>query len=95
MSYYKKNEKSAYRKMVQDAQRYMPILSKCEYRESLWETKTILPSSEQNDSRPILFKENHGISGYHCIIGGKIDNVYDAISIVKKMRLTNGKYINR
>jgi len=91
MSYYKKNEKSAYRKMVQDAQRYMPILSKCEYRESLWETKTILPSSEQNDSRPILFKENHGINGYHCIIGGKIDNVYDAISIVKKMRLTNGK----
>jgi glycine/D-amino acid oxidase-like deaminating enzyme len=91
IEYYKKNEKSAYRKMIQDAQRYIPILSRCKYRESLWETKTILPSSEVNDSRPILFKENNGINGYHCIIGGKIDNIYDVISIVKKMRLTSGK----
>jgi hypothetical protein len=90
-SYYQDNERSAYRNMIQDAQRYMPILSECEYERSLWEVKTILPSSEANDSRPILFKENHGLKGYHCIMGGKIDNVYDAISIVKRMGLTNGE----
>ena len=91
IEYYKKIEKSAYIKMIQDAKRYMPILSRCIHRESLWATKTILPSSEVNDSRPILFKENNGINGYHCIVGGKIDNIYDAISIVKKMRITSGK----
>jgi len=93
INYYRMNEKSAYRKMVQDAQRYIPILSECNYRESLWETKTILPSSEVNDSRPILFKENHGVDGYHCIMGGKIDNVYDVISFIKKMELFDEKQI--
>ena len=43
--------------------------------------KTILPSSEIDDSRPILFKMNYAYDGYNCIIGGKIDNVYDMIAI--------------
>ncbi len=65
--------------MIKDGMRYLPILGECEYRESLWEVKTILPQNELNDGRPILFKKDHGIKNYNCILGGKIDNVYDIL----------------
>jgi glycine/D-amino acid oxidase-like deaminating enzyme len=74
---------SAFRKMQQDSMRYLPILSECHYQRSLWEVKTILPASEKDDSRPILFKQNYGITDYHCVMGGKIDNVYDAIDVLR------------
>lgn len=73
------SQKTNWNKMLYDAKRYIPLLEKCEYKKSIWEAKTILPTSDFDDSRPILFKENHGIEGYHCIMGGKIDNVYDVI----------------
>ena len=78
------NKRSAWNKMKLDAMRYMPILEESKYIESLWEVKTVLPRSEANDSRPILFNENHGINGLHCIMGGKIDNVYDVMNEIKK-----------
>jgi glycine/D-amino acid oxidase-like deaminating enzyme len=82
-----KVKKSAWRKMLQDSKRYIPALNECKYEESIWEVKTVLPSSESNDARPILFKKNHGIKGYHCIMGGKIDNVFDAVSAIKESGL--------
>lgn len=78
---------SAWRYMIKDAVRYMPILSECRYERSLWEVKTLLPRSETDDSRPILFRPNHGIQGFHCIMGGKIDNVYDAFEAIKSMHV--------
>ncbi len=63
--------------MQKDAARYMPIVSRFEVVDSLWELKTVLPQSEADDSRPILFKRDAGIAGLHCVLGGKIDNVYD------------------
>ena len=77
--------KSSWRAMQLDAQRYIPALSECNYHDSLWEIKTVLPRSETDDSRPILFKANHGIKGFHSIMGGKIDNVYDVIDIIEKL----------
>ena len=58
----------------------------CQYVDSLWEVKTVLPASEIDDSRPILFKTNFCIPNYHCIMGGKIDNVYDVIEAIKAMK---------
>lgn len=78
---------SAWKKMKLDAQRYIPILGETSYKESMWEVKTILPRSETDDSRPILFKANHGLSGLHCIMGGKIDNVYDVIQTIHNLGL--------
>lgn len=78
---------SAWRKMQQDAVRYIPILSQCEYRSSMWEVKTILPSSERDDSRPILFKQDYVLKGFHCVMGGKIDNVYDVIDVISSKGL--------
>ncbi|MEE9694192.1 FAD-dependent oxidoreductase [Aeromonas hydrophila] len=80
---------SAWRYMQKDAARYLPILNECKYDRSLWEVKTILPRSESDDSRPILFRANHQINGFHCIMGGKIDNVYDAVETISSLKLLN------
>ena len=69
---------SHFPQMLADVRRYMPALGKIKHEDSLWEIKTVLPKSEHDDSRPILFRKNHGLSGYHCIMGGKLDNIYDA-----------------
>lgn len=68
---------SAWNHMRRDAARYIPVLEDCTYERSLWEVKTLLPRSDVDDSRPILFRPNHGLPGLHCVMGGKIDNVYD------------------
>ncbi|WP_346292313.1 FAD-dependent oxidoreductase [Sphaerothrix gracilis] len=69
--------KSSFNRMVKDAVRYLPSLANCVYRGSLWETKTILPRSDGDDSRPILFKENALNSKVISVLGGKIDNIFE------------------
>src|SRR5262245_48343261 len=73
---------SAYAHMVRDAARYLPAMAECRYHESLWEVKTVLPSSEIDDSRPILFKPHFGMRNYHLVMGAKIDNVYDVVDVL-------------
>jgi hypothetical protein len=63
--------------MVRDAARYLPLLSGCAYHGSLWETKAVLPRNEGDDGRPILLRRDHGLPNLHCVIGAKLDNVYD------------------
>ena len=75
--YHQATRKTNYPYMIRDAARYLPILSDCSYIDSLWEVKTILPQSEVDDSRPILFKRHHQLQNLTCVLGGKIDNVYD------------------
>lgn len=71
---------SAYPKMLADSKRYLPVLAKATYVDSLYEVKTVLPQSEGDDSRPILYKPDHGgLAGYTCIMGGKLDNIYDVL----------------
>ena len=80
--------RSNYNKMFHDAIRYVPILKDSTYIESLYEIKTILPNSEFDDSRPILFMLNqNGINGFHSILGGKIDNVYDIIHAIERSNI--------
>lgn len=69
--------KTNYPHMIRDVERYIPMLKNCRYVDSLWEVKTVLPQSEVDDSRPILFRRNQGIKNFTCILGAKIDNVYD------------------
>lgn len=76
-------KETAFPEMQHDCARYLPLARRCEYRDSLWEVKTLLPSSEVDDSRPILFRANHGLKGYHCVMGGKLDNVYDIITMIE------------
>lgn len=76
--YLKDNDlQTNYSKMYADVVRYIPALSDMEYIDSIKEVKTVLQKSEGDDSRPILFKPHFGIMGYACIMGGKLDNIYD------------------
>jgi glycine/D-amino acid oxidase-like deaminating enzyme len=68
---------SRFGKMWRDAARYLPALKGASYVLSLWEVKTILPQSDANDSRPILFKPDPAAPNVISLLGGKIDNIYD------------------
>jgi glycine/D-amino acid oxidase-like deaminating enzyme len=63
--------------MVRDAERYLPVMRGTRYVESLFEIKTIMPRSEQDDSRPILLRRSQEHPGVITVLGAKIDSVYD------------------
>ncbi len=63
--------------MVRDAARFIPALAKARQHDSLWEVKTVLPQSELDDGRPILFVRSRELPLLVSVMGGKIDNVYD------------------
>jgi len=66
-------------RMVRDVARYMPAIRNAKYIESLFEVKTVLAKSEGDDGRPILFEKHAELPGCYSILGGKIDNIYDAL----------------
>lgn len=68
---------TSYKKMKADVVRYIPALKDMKLRDSISDVKTVLVKSENDDSRPILFKSDFGLKGYNCIMGGKLDNIYD------------------
>jgi glycine/D-amino acid oxidase-like deaminating enzyme len=68
---------SRYDRMVRDASRYLPVIADARYVDSLWAVKTILPQSDANDSRPILYKHDPDAPNVVSILGGKIDNIFD------------------
>ena len=68
--------------MVRDAARFLPVIAGARYVESLFEVKGIMPRSEQDDSRPILFRESVELPGLFSVLGAKIDSVYDVESVV-------------
>lgn len=70
-------KRSNFLQMRLDSARYMPLISDFVQRDSLWELKAILPQSEADDSRPILFRRDPIVPGLVSVLGGKIDNVYD------------------
>jgi glycine/D-amino acid oxidase-like deaminating enzyme len=66
-----------YLHMVRDAERYLPSMRASRYVDSLWEVKTLMPRSEQDDSRPILLRRSEEHPGCLTVLGAKIDSVYD------------------
>jgi glycine/D-amino acid oxidase-like deaminating enzyme len=63
--------------MMRDAERYLPAMRHTRYVESLFETKILMPRSEQDDSRPILFRRSIEHPALISVLGAKIDSVYD------------------
>lgn len=63
--------------MVADASRYMPALRGAVQKDSLWTVKTLLPLSEIDDGRPILFHRDPKLPAVVHVMGGKIDNIFD------------------
>ena len=69
----------------------MPALADSRYVDSLWEVKTVLPQSEVDDSRPILFRPVEQMPNIISILGGKIDNVFDILDYIREFFETGGK----
>lgn len=63
--------------MQRDAERFLPLMREAQHLTSLWETKTVLPRSAGDDSRPILVRQHDDAPGLVSVLGGKIDSVYD------------------
>ncbi|PLR90814.1 amino acid oxidase [Bacillus sp. T33-2] len=76
--------KSNYLYMLKDAQRYIPTLSEAKYVDSIFEIKTVLLQNEEDDGRPILYRENYGFKNFFNIMGGKIDNIYDILERINE-----------
>jgi glycine/D-amino acid oxidase-like deaminating enzyme len=73
--------------MRADASRYLPGLRGLEYLGSLWAVKTILPLSDLDDGRPILFCGDREMPGFYHVLGGKLDNIYDMFSSLNSVGL--------
>jgi glycine/D-amino acid oxidase-like deaminating enzyme len=63
--------------MQRDAERFLPFMRDARHMTSLWETKTVLPRSADDDGRPILVRRHDDAPGLVSVLGGKIDSVYD------------------
>jgi len=70
---------SRFDRMVRDVSRYMPAVAAAQYCDSLFEVKTILAKNEGDDGRPILFERHAELPGLYSVLGGKLDNIYDAL----------------
>jgi hypothetical protein len=58
-------------------------LAEARYSRSLFEIKTVLQHNEIDDGRPIFFRKDHGYPNYYTVVGGKLDNIYDALDAIK------------
>lgn len=72
--------RSNFASMYADVVRYFPGAAGMRHRDSIFETKSVLSRSSDDDSRPILYRADHGIAGYTCVLGGKLDNIYDVLT---------------
>ncbi len=70
-------KESHFEYMVSDASRYIPALRQARYCDSIWEVKTLLPQTEVDDGRPILFRRDPAFPAIIHVMGGKIDNIFD------------------
>jgi len=69
-------------RMLRDASRFLPILAFSQYRESLFEVKTVLTQNEADDGRPILVQQDDQVRGMLSVLGSKIDNIYDILDAI-------------
>lgn len=79
-------QQSRFTEMILDSRRYLPPIANSRQTGSMWQTKTVLPRSDIDDSRPILFKRNHGLPGLSCVLGAKIDNIFDVLVEIDLMQ---------
>ncbi len=63
--------------MIRDSARFVPCIKDATWRESLFETKTVLLRNERDDGRPILLERHPERRNFMMVLGGKVDNIYD------------------
>lgn len=78
-------KQTGFERMRRDAARFVPCLTDLRYQRSLWEVKTVLPVNEHDDGRPILLQLHAGVRNLHCVLGAKIDNIYDVLERIDQL----------
>ena len=68
---------SRWKHMQRDAMRYLPAMEQVQHLQSLFEVKTVLMRNEADDGRPILLARSPADARVMCVLGGKLDNIYD------------------
>lgn len=68
--------------IIADAIRFIPCLSKAEHKGSIKEVKVLLTQNNRDDGRPSLFKKDYGFRGLDVVMGGKLDNIYEIMSML-------------
>jgi glycine/D-amino acid oxidase-like deaminating enzyme len=79
------NRASRFVHMTSDAARYLPAMRGARHVDSIWEVKTVMPRSEQDDSRPILLRRSAEHPALVTVLGAKIDSVYDVEDALRKL----------
>tara|TARA_A100001015_G_scaffold23245_1_gene26299 strand:- start:1187 stop:2326 length:1140 start_codon:yes stop_codon:yes gene_type:complete len=77
-----KDISTRHRHMILDGIKFIPELVNSEWKNSIYEIKSLFHTNQTDDGRPILYrkdKNNKVIS----VLGGKIDNIYDLFEKVK------------
>ena len=81
-------ESSCAQYMMRDAAKFIPALGESIVEESMYEIKTLLVKNELDDGRPILFNRPDAAARYYCVLGGKIDNIFDIYEQLKATDLS-------
>ena len=71
--------------MLRDTARFIPAMSSCRYKTSLFEIKATIARNEDDDGRPILFERNREHPRIFSILGAKIDNIYDTRAYLRSL----------
>jgi len=71
------NLKSAWTKMYALSQSFLKDNFKIEYKDSKFEVKALLKSSENDDSRPTVVRHHTSNPTFISVLSGKISTIYD------------------
>lgn len=71
--------------MVRDAERFMPCMANTVWRQSLFVTKSVLQKNEIDDGRPIFVRRDPAMPEFLAVMGAKIDNIYDLLTLLPEI----------
>lgn len=78
------NLKSAWNKMYALSQSFLEHNFKIKYKDSKFEIKALLKSSESDDSRPTIIKHHTNNPTFVSVLSGKISTIYDLEKICEQ-----------
>lgn len=81
-------EVTGFERMRREASRYLPCLEELRYQHSLWEVKT-LPCGVGGDERPALVRFHVGFPNLHCMLGTRLDSIYDLLAQLDHLQTPN------
>lgn len=76
------SRQTGFERMRREASRYMPSLSELRYQRSLWELKA---ANETDPDAPAVLWPHCGARNLHCVLGTRLDGIYDLLESVDRL----------